>query len=241
MKKLLTLSLAQAPALAQTLGTFKGFTLEVCRNEASLNRAFALRYRAYLEVGSIEENEQKLLYDEYDFLPNARVFLVWYEGKAVATVRSCVYSDAYRWLPTEALTYFPTDITSELGAKTRYLESNRFAVDPDFQGRQSLYARFLLFRAHGLNAGVHDCGYIMTSVRSNHVAFYQRFLGLNPISSGEARVEWAHADVALLANETEECFQAILKKGMPAYDQTDIANYAVTAGIPQVLSQRLAA
>lgn len=238
MKNLSNIQFAQQPSADQTLGNFKDFTLEVCLNDASLNTAFQLRYRAYLAVDAIPENEEGLLYDQYDFLPNARVFLVWYQGKPVATVRSCIYSEAYNWMKTEAVKYFQEDIVRQLGAQTNLLESNRFAVDPDFQGRQSLFARFLLFRAHGLNAAAHQCKYIMTSVRANHIAFYRRFLALNPVSKESCYVEWADAEVALLANKTEECLGAILKRGMPDYDLEDVRQYVMCAHIPFIDHQR---
>ena len=238
MKNLTSIPAAAAPLSNQIVGTFKDFTLEVCLNLSSLKAAFELRYRAYLAVDSIPENEEALLYDDYDFMPNNRVHLVWYDGKPVATVRSCIYSEAYEWAPTEAVQYFGQDIENQLGKNSRILESNRFAVDPDFQGRQSLFARFLLFRAHGLNAAVHQCSHIMTSVRSNHIAFYQRFLGLEPISGAPRFVEWANAEVSLLGNQTELCLQAILKRGMPDYDQNDVRSYAMCAFIPFVGDQR---
>lgn len=114
-------------------------------------------------------------------------------------------------------------------------------MDPNFQGRQSLFARFLLFRAHALNAAIHECQYIMTSVRTNHVAFYQRFLGLNPISAQSQHVEWAQADVVLLVNETDKCLGAILKRGMPDYDESDVTNYGICADIPHIPPQSAAA
>ena len=232
MKKSLSAPLASTPAHSQVLGTFKGFTMEVCMTEASKRTAYRLRYRAYLAVDAIPENPQRMLHDAFDASPNSRTFLVWFEGKPVATVRSCVYSDAYQWMKTEAVDYFAKDVYTQLGEQTRIVESNRFAVDPDFQGRQSLFARLLLFRAHGLNAGAHECAYIMTSVRSNHVKFYQRFLGLVPISTESCYVEWADAEVSLLANPADKCLGLILEKGMPPYDQDDIIDYAVKAHIP---------
>lgn len=235
------ISIAQGPRADQVIGVFNDFVLEVCTSTASLKAAFLLRYRAYLAVDAIGENEDGFLFDHYDSLPNARVFLVWYQGKAVATVRSCVYSERYNWIATEAVEYFRRDVFTQLGEGRRILESNRFAVDPDFQGRQSLTARLLLFRAHGLNASVHQCEYIMTSVRDNHIAFYQRFLGLNPISSEACYVEWADANVSLLANNAEDCLTAILKRGMTDYDQNDVRQYALRANLPFYDSQIQAA
>ena len=79
--------LADTPLASQTFCSQRGFTVEVCRDQASLNTAFDLRYRAYIAAGAIDVNEENLLYDDYDFLPNAYTHLVWFEGRPVATVR----------------------------------------------------------------------------------------------------------------------------------------------------------
>ena len=116
-----------------------------------------------------------MLYDDFDFMPNTFVHLVWYEGKPVATVRSCIYSDEYAWERTEGVNYFPKEVEEKLGKNARLLESNRYAVDPEFQGRKSLFAQMLMFRIHALCSAVHGCSHIITSVRRKHVPFYQRF------------------------------------------------------------------
>ncbi len=224
----------KAPLEGQIISTHQDFTLEVCLDESSRHLAYKIRYESYLEAGMTKANLEGLLYDEYDFMPNVRIFLVWYQNQPVATVRSCVYSEAYNWLATEGVKHFRQELLEKTGPKSRILESNRFAVDPNFQGRQSLFARFLLFRAHGLNAAVHQCSYIITSVQSNHVAFYRRFLNLNPISDQPHYYEWLGADVSLLINETDACLGAILKRGMPAYDEEDIRHFAMCTYVPLI-------
>lgn len=207
-----------------------GYSVEVCRSRQSLEAAFHLRYRAYLNVGAIPENNEKLLYDEYDFLPNARTHLVRYEGAPVATVRACIFSDEYDWQNTEAVTYFRKAVEETLGAGRRLLESNRYAVDPDFQGRRSLFAQMLLFRSHGLNCSLHDCDYIITSVRAHHVPFYRRFLEMEKITEQAVYVPWADAEVTLLACQPADCRKAALRRGMPDYKPEDIPAYAEAAG-----------
>lgn len=222
MKTLFNTKLAKHLYPEQVFDVSDDFAIEVCLRQDSKNTAFHLRYRAYLAVDAISGNPEELLYDEYDFQDNARIFLVWFRGKPVATVRSCVFSDRYNWLPTEGVNYFRESLEQKLGDNTRLLESNRFAVDPDFQGRQSLVARFLLFRAHGLNAAAHNCSHIITSVRDNHRAFYLRFLGMPAFSENPIYIPWANAEVYLLANKTEACLENILKRGMPDYSQDDV-------------------
>ncbi len=231
MKNLKNNLLAQAPMANQIISTINGFTVELCKDRKSLNTAFHLRYQAYLGVDAIDQNKEELLFDDYDFLPNSFVHLVWFEGKAVATVRSCIFSDEYNWSKTEGIRYFPKDATTKFGCQTRLLESNRFAVAPDFQGRQSLFAQLLLFRVHALNSFVHECSHIITAVRSNHIPFYRRFLGMEQVSTEVKYVAWADAEVVLLATTVEDCLAAALKRNMPNFDLSEIRQYGKVAGI----------
>lgn len=207
-----------------------GFILEVCMRPESLATAFSLRYRAYLKVGAISPNEEQMLYDAYDFAPNSRIHLVWYQGKAVATVRGCIWSQTYSWEKTEALSYFEKDIREKLDISQPMLESNRYAVDPDFQGRQSLYAQILMFRIHALNSTYHGCTHILTSVRPNHIPFYKRFLGMDTVSQEALFIPWAksgsNSEVFLLAAKREDSLEVALKRGLPKVTSTDINLYA---------------
>ncbi len=238
MKQMSSYQVASKPFDNQVVSTHGDFTLEVCLNQESKQLAFQIRYRAYLHAGMASENEEGMLYDKYDFSPNVRIFLVWNQGKPVATIRSCIYSAAYNWMPTEGINYFEKDLNEKVGEKIPILESNRFAIDPDFQGRHSIFAQFLLFRAHGLNAAFHQCEYIITSVQTNHIAFYKRFLGLHPISDNTRRYDWLDADISLLINRTETCLGAILKRGMPEYNEEDIAQFGELAKLSLIDHQR---
>ncbi len=241
MKKIVAVPIQPTPFDDQVIYSQNDFILEVCMNQPSKRLAYQIRYRSYLEAGMIAENDDSLLYDKYDALASSRIFLVWYQGTPVATVRSSIYSDHYQWTPTEGVNYFSNDMMESLGAETPVLESSRFAVDPDFQGRQSLFARFLLFRAHGLNASLHKCAYITTAVRSKHLAFYKRFLNLNPISDNTCQIAWVDDEVYLLANRTDECLEAILKRGMPNYDAQDVFHYATCARLPMLGERQIVA
>ena len=241
MKKISLITPATQPFEEQVFCNFKGFTVEVCRRPESLAAAFHLRYRAYVAVDAIPPNEEELLYDDFDFMPNSRIHLVWFDGKAVATVRSCIWSGQYDWTPTEAINYFQQDIKQEIGTNTTLLESNRFAVDPDFQGRQSLFAQILMFRIHALNSAVHNCEYIITAVRENHVPFYRRFLGMEVISRQSYFVSWANAEVLLMASDRENSLQTALKRGLPEVLPQDIERYAMCAEIPCWSSSQMAA
>ena len=231
MQKLFTpKTIATQPNPNHIISVIRDYTLEVCLSKASRRAAYRLRYRAYLDVGAISENREKLLYDHYDQQPNAHIFLVWYQGKPVATMRSCAYAGKYDWSPLESHHYFCADLHDQLGPWGSFQEANRFAVDPSFQGRKSLFAKLLLFRAHGINAALHRSEHVVILVREHHQAFYQKFFDMECISDEPYYVKWANAYVYLLSNRTDVCREKILQKGMPDYDEQDIADFARLIG-----------
>jgi hypothetical protein len=241
MKKASNTRLRGHPLAHQVFCHINGFEVEICRDRKSLNTAFRLRYRAYLETGAIPENEEEMLHDDYDFHPNAFTYLVWHQEKPVASIRSSIFSDQYDWQPVESIHYFAEDMRAGLGEKTRLLESARFVVDPDFQGRQSLFAQLLMFRAHGLNAFAHGCTYLITCVRAKHIPFYRRFLRMEQISSQMKYVPWADTDAALLAVRIDHQYREFVgRRGMPDFNEEDIANYAACAGISDDSSFKVA-
>ena len=159
-----------------------GFAAQLCNTEESLHIAYQLRYRAYRSVDGIPENEAGLATDRYDEQSNARTHLLWYEGKPIASVRSLIWSDRYDWQSTTALDTFRSDIHTSLGLNTRLLESNRYVVDPDFKGRKSITAQYLLFRIQTISCLFDNCAYVITAVRPKHTRFYKRLMDFEPVS-----------------------------------------------------------
>ena len=111
-----------------------------------------LRYRAYFEAEAIPAHPEELCIDPYDEQSNARTFLIWYEGQAVASVRSLTWSEDYHWVPTPSVKYFEAEVAQYLGLQVPILESNRYVTHPAFTGRKSLTAQMLLFRIQTLGA-----------------------------------------------------------------------------------------
>lgn len=186
-----------------------GFTAQLCTTEDSLREAYALRYRAYRSVDGIAESTDELACDKYDNQQNARTHLIWYEGKPVASVRSLVWSSAYDWQRTTCVDAYHSVIRSHFGMQMPLLESNRFVVDPEFKGRKSLQAQYLLFRIQTASCLYDRCPYVITAVRERHIPFYQRLMGFEPISD-PIRVKGFQFDTVLLASPYRN--RAILAK-----------------------------
>ena len=77
------------------------------------------------------------------------LFLIWYEGDPVASVRSLTWSAEYDWEEAPSVNYFKEEVVEHLGLNSALLESNRYVVDPAFTGRKSMTAQ---------NAPVPDTG-----------------------------------------------------------------------------------
>jgi len=175
-----------------------GFTAQLCTRAESLSLAYQLRYKAYRSVDGIPENSSGEATDQYDSQTNARTHLLWYEGRPVASVRSLIWSDRYDWQSTTSVDAFRPFIEQNLGLQHRLLESNRYVVDPDFKGRKSITAQYLLFRIQTMSCLYDNCAYVITAVRPKHQAFYKRLMGFYPISD-EMPVEGFQFKAMLLA------------------------------------------
>lgn len=224
--------IAAKPLMHQVLYREKDYTVEVCIDQASLNTAFRVRYLANLAINAIQPNEEELLYDAYDFEPNAFIHLVWYQGKPVGTIRSSIYAQQYQWQRTEYVNYFQANIQRHFKEQTPLVESTRYAIAPDFQGRQSLFAQMLLFRTHALNAYAHNCKHVITAVRKKHIKFYERFLNMEAISSTPLYFSWVNAQLFLLSASIETCLEQGVRMGVPTVDLPEAQWYAACAKIP---------
>ncbi|MEL6255350.1 MAG: GNAT family N-acyltransferase [Bacteroidota bacterium] len=204
----------------------QGFSAQLCLSKESLTTAFKLRYKAYNQTDEQTQmdDQHELFYDGMDFAPNSRIFLIWYEGKPVASVRSCILSDKYNWAPIESSKYCQEYLDDGLGINQRLLESGRYVVDPDFKGRKSIYAQILLFKAHAITSLVEECSHIITMVRPKHVPFYERMLGFSSISP-VIRLEDFDLEISLLACTREKSMEVALSKGMPPYTEEEVERY----------------
>ena len=212
------------PLSKQLLFTANGFTAEMCIDPESLSIAYNLRYRAYLHAGAIPLNPKEEFTDEYDQQHNVRTYLIWYENRPVASVRSLTWSAKYNWLPTDCSVLFKQDINQQLGADTPVLESNRFVVDPEFKGRKSLMAQMLLFRVQAIGAVVDQCKYVITAVRPRHASFYKRLMNFEPISEPLA-VDKVSFPIQLLSTPVASREKLAESNSMAAYMQEDVERY----------------
>lgn len=212
------------PQTRQVLFETNGYLAEMCMSPESREIAFHLRYRAYLEADAIPPNPQELCIDPFDEQSNSRTFLIWYEDRPVASVRSLTWSEAYQWQSTSSIQYFRDEVDEHLGSQTPLLESNRYVVDPEFTGRKSLTAQMLLFRIQTLGALADACEYVITAVRPKHVRFYERFMNFYPISEVKSARE-VKFPIQLLATPVASRELLAQNSSLAAFEPEDLVKY----------------
>ncbi len=209
---------------AQVLFREEAYTTEMCLNTQSLSLAYHLRYRAYLQAGIISENPYEMYTDDYDNQANARDFLIWHENQAVASVRSFTWSSAYNWQGTPCLDIFPKEIKEKLGWRIPFLESNRWVLDPDFQGSKSRHAHALIFRIQGIGAIIDQCNFIVSALSPRHEKFYEEFMGFYPISEVKT-IDSAPFPVQLLATPVASVKKLGEHSPLARYQAADLDTY----------------
>lgn len=212
------------PLTHQFLFEESGYTAEMCIEQESLEIAYHLRYRAYVNVDAISPNTEQLCTDKFDEQQNARTYLIWYEGQPVASVRSLSWSAAYQWAPTPSVQLFSAEIDQQLGLSASLLESNRYVVAPDFTGRPSLTAQMLLFRVQTLAAIADHCDHVITAVRPRHVRFYERFMNFRVISEA-IEVSEVKFPIQLLTTPVSSKEKLAQSSGIAAYQEIDLERY----------------
>jgi hypothetical protein len=152
------------------------YTAVVANTDDIFRDAFALRYESYFESGFVEANPAKSFQDEFDYLPNSTVIVVYENDHPVASVRVCFASRRQRNFP--AYHAFKHEVDAMLQqieqcqSDFEVAEITRLVRSPGSANNQGLV--FLLYRLAGHLVLKNDIQAILCSVRRNHVGFYHR-------------------------------------------------------------------
>ncbi len=191
-----------------------------------LDKVYSMRYKSYRDDGYIDECSSRMFIDEYDERENCTSYLLYYGSKAVASMRSCLYEPNSR-LDVPVSTIYKDEIEQALPQDSSYLEVNKFVVDPRFQGRGGLKARFQLFRLMTELAQESEASSIVLAVRPEHVRFYKMFK-CNPISDAKIYPHLNFKTVLLACTEIDEAQEFMNSKlGGKKIGNKSIPNYCV--------------
>ncbi|MEO0897728.1 MAG: hypothetical protein AAFY71_15085 [Bacteroidota bacterium] len=172
------MSLAYLTKQDEVIFSFGDFTSEMCLTQESFEEAMRFRYACYDESGlpTGEEGQKGSFQDAFDLQENARIILIRKNGQPVGTIRNMVYCKEYSWLPTYITTYHKEKLRTPFQEEQAFLESSRFAITSQLEGRDSRIIQGLLFRTQDLANWAERTAYFLTQVRDSHAKFYHRYM-----------------------------------------------------------------
>jgi hypothetical protein len=160
------------------------FDIEVLGADRDRIDVFALRYRAYLDAGYIEERANESYRDLHDDLPTTVILRARDNGVTVGTLRVCL---SQPWQPLSTLPcapYYPALDAIKRDAPGGLAEMSRLAIAPAIDNRSyrtTLYAA--LVRAGFIAARAASVSHILIATKSEWIRFYRYMLGFEPIGA----------------------------------------------------------
>jgi len=168
--------------------TDKGYEARIALDPLTKKDAYDLRYRSYHSQGHITANDTGLLTDKFDDYATTKTVVVYSEGKAVGSIRTCLLRRGPGTM-SPCREAYPDEVEALLAESGPErpgfdgVEVNRMVRAPEAADDQGLV--FLLYRLAGHLALVSDFRVIVTCVRRHHLPFYKR---LKFSQAGEAKI-----------------------------------------------------
>jgi hypothetical protein len=150
----------------------------LAETEAEKEDIYSLRYRAYLNEGTIEPRADQRLTDRFDELPNSWIFGIYLGGELTSSIRISVANPDNA--DTPAVDAFPDLLEPELAKGKVIVDPNRFVADPvrrtKYPQLPYMTLRLAYVACEHFNA---DIG--TATVRKEHQAFYSRVFLHQPL------------------------------------------------------------
>ena len=140
---------------------------------------YHLRYRAYLNEGTIEPNRDQKITDRFDDMPNSWIFGVYLDGRLASSIRLSISSPEHPMCPS--VDVFGDYLQHEVDQGKVMVDPTRFVAEPELAGRfpelPYITLRLCFVACSYFNA---DLG--LATVRAEHRSFYKRLFNHQPLS-----------------------------------------------------------
>lgn len=135
------------------------------------DQVYNLRYRAYLREGAIKASSDERVFDEFDVLPNAWTFGVYFDGALYSSVRISVLTS--EWRRSSSAETFGDVVSPYLDRGLVLVDPSRFVADPD-RARRMPELPYLTVRLAYLACEYFEADFGLAIVRPEHQPFYRR-------------------------------------------------------------------
>ena len=132
---------------------------------------YRLRYEAYRRESFVAPNDQQVIRDEFDELPNAYTFGVYIDDRLVSSVRFHYMTPDFRTAPSHSVF---TDVLDPMLARgDTMIDPGRFTTD--YEASLAYPALpYLTLRIPTMAVQYFNVRYVLSSIRPEHAAFYRR-------------------------------------------------------------------
>lgn len=132
---------------------------------------YHLRYEAYRRESFVAANNQEIVRDEFDELPNAYCFGIYLDGRLVSSVRFHYMTPEFRMAPSYSV--FTETLDPMLERGDTMIDPGRFTTD--YEASLAYPALpYLTLRIPTMAVQYFNVRYVLSSVRPEHAAFYRR-------------------------------------------------------------------
>lgn len=198
-----------------------------------------IRRRAYEPVG-LAPIKHSIMIDDEDFAPNAHVIGVYYLEQLVATMR--IHHVTAKHQDGLAMRQFPDVIGPILDAGMTVIDPLKFAADPDYI-KDIPGIAYLTVRTALMASEYFAADHCLAIIRSNHRAFYKRFLKFGPMAEPRYN-DYLSCDLDIYGGHIKQTLPSIYKR-YPFFSSTaferrrmfaplEEANFPPLSIIPQI-------
>ncbi|MEO9460933.1 MAG: hypothetical protein ABJE63_12505 [Lentilitoribacter sp.] len=193
-----------------------------------LEEVAALRRRAYEPVG-LAPDKHSIMIDKEDFAANAHVIGVYYLEQLVATMR--IHHVTSQQQDGLAMKQFPEVVGPMLDAGMSVVDPLKFAADPILIKEVPGLA-YLTVRTALMASEYYKADHCLAIIRSNHRAFYRRFLNFNPLAEPKYNA-YLDCDLDIYGGHIKQTLPSI-KKRYPFFNSTAFEQKRMFAPLSEI-------
>jgi hypothetical protein len=164
----------------------------VMQSEEELDQVFQLRYESYRHMGLIGDLKNGRWSDRHDADPGYRNFGIFVDGALMGAIRVNILSADSR--DSMALEMYADTLGPMVDDGCRIVEASRFCHSMEGVRRHPALT-FATIRVVALAAVHHRCTHLTSSVRREHLKFYERVVGARPVEGSDVPYKGHSSDV----------------------------------------------
>lgn len=154
-----------------------------CESGEDLEAIYRLRYDSYLAAGMVRTDAAHMMTDQFDDLPNAYRFGIFFEGVLVSTIRLHYVDTVFPVSPSSEV--FGDVLESRIASGETFVDPSRFATAGDWS-RTLRVLPYVTLRLAILACQYFKAKYCLTAVKEEHSAFYHRIFRSIPAAGARS-------------------------------------------------------